>query len=144
MAERCFISKSEEETERIARSLSSYLRRGDLLALYGEMGAGKTAFVRGLVSGLAPECVRLVHSPTFAIVNEYAGSEYSVYHFDFYRLRDEDDLYSVAFYDYLDRGGIIVTEWSELFADLLPPSGKRVRIEKTGEEERRIYADFGD
>lgn len=144
MISESYISNSEAETEEIARSLSSRLKKGDLLALYGEMGAGKTAFVRGLVSGLLPECVRLVHSPTFAIVNEYAGKEYSVYHFDFYRLSDEDDLYSVAFYDYLDRNGIIVTEWSELFERLLPPSSKSVHIEKTGEGERRIYVDFGD
>ena len=144
MAQQSFISKSEAETEEIARTLSAQLKKGDLLALYGDMGAGKTAFVRGLISGLLPECVRLVHSPTFAIVNEYAGKDYSVYHFDFYRLKDEDDLYSIAFYDYLDRGGIIVTEWSELFEDILPPSSKSVRIEKIGEGERCIYADFGD
>lgn len=144
MISESYVSNSEAETEEIARKLSSRLKKGDLLALYGEMGAGKTAFVRGLVSGLLPECVRLVHSPTFAIVNEYAGKEYSVYHFDFYRLKDEDDLYSVAFYDYLDRNGIIVTEWSELFERLLPPSSKSVRIEKTGEGERCIYVDFGD
>lgn len=144
LAQEVYVSHGESETEDIARSLSARLKKGDLLALYGEMGAGKTAFVRGLVSGLLPECVRLVHSPTFAIVNEYAGKDYSVYHFDFYRLKDEDDLYSVAFYDYLDRNGIIVTEWSELFEQVLPPSSKSVRIEKTGEGERRIYVDFGD
>ncbi len=144
MTEKKYISKSTAETEAIARELSASLKPGDVLALYGDMGAGKTAFVRGLVAGLLPDCVRLVHSPTFAIVNEYAGSDYSIYHFDFYRLRDEDDLYSIAFFDYLDRGGIIVTEWSELFEDILPPSGKKVRIEKTGEEERCIYADFGN
>ncbi len=144
MAEKIYISHSAAETEEIAKALAKNLCAGDVLALYGDMGAGKTAFVRGLVSHLLPECVRLVHSPTFAIVNEYAGRDYSVYHFDFYRLKDEDDLYSIAFFDYLDRGGIIVTEWSELFEDILPPSGKKVRIEKTGEEERTIYADFGD
>lgn len=144
MATQRFVTKSEAETEAVARQLATSLEKGDLLALYGDMGAGKTAFVRGLVSGILPECVRLVHSPTFAIVNEYAGKELSVYHFDFYRLKDEDDLYSIAFYDYLERGGIIVTEWSELFSDILPPSSKSVRIEKLGEEERCIYADFGD
>lgn len=144
LAEQIFDTNNAAETEEIARRLSASLSPGDVLALYGDIGAGKTAFVRGLVSGLLPECVRLVHSPTFAIVNEYAGKDYSIYHFDFYRLKDEDDLYSIAFFDYLDRGGIIVTEWSELFEDVLPPSGKKVRIEKTGEEGRRIYADFGD
>lgn len=144
MAVKEYITHSTAETEALAKTLSAFLAPGDVLALHGDMGAGKTAFVRGLVSGLLPQCVRLVHSPTFAIVNEYAGTDYSVYHFDFYRLKDEDDLYSIAFYDYLDRGGIIVTEWSELFADLLPSDGKTVRIEKTGEEERRIYVDFGN
>ncbi|MBQ4648960.1 MAG: tRNA (adenosine(37)-N6)-threonylcarbamoyltransferase complex ATPase subunit type 1 TsaE [Clostridia bacterium] len=142
MAEKCYYSKSEKETEDIAFSLAEGLSSGDTLALYGEMGAGKTAFVRGLVKKLLPQCTRLVHSPTFAIVNEYRGEEYSVYHFDFYRIKDEEDLYSVAFYDYFDRGGIIITEWSELFDDLLPQNKKTVRIEKDGEEGRRIYADF--
>ena len=142
MAEKCYYSKSEKETEDIAFSLAEGLSAGDTLALYGEMGAGKTAFVRGLVKKLLPQCTRLVHSPTFAIVNEYRGEEYSVYHFDFYRIKDEEDLYSVAFYDYFDRGGIIITEWSELFDDLLPQNKKTVRIEKDGEEGRRIYADF--
>ena len=100
--------------------------------------------MRGLVKQLLPNCVRLVHSPTFAIVNEYRGDEYSIYHFDFYRIKDEEDLYSVAFYDYFDRGGIIVTEWSELFDDLLPENRKKVRIVKDGENGRHIYADFGD
>ncbi len=144
MAEKSYYSQNEAETEAIAFELAKSLKAGDTLALYGQMGAGKTAFVRGLVKQLLPDCVRLVHSPTFAIVNEYRGKEYSVYHFDFYRIKDEEDLYSVAFYDYFDRGGIIVTEWSELFDDLLPPDRKKVRIEKDGENGRRIYADFGN
>lgn len=139
-----FYSHGEAETEEIATALAAHLKAGDTLALYGEMGAGKTAFVRGLVKGLLPECIRLVHSPTFAIVNEYKGKELCMYHFDFYRIKDEEDLYSVAFYDYFDKGGIIVTEWSELFDDLLPEGKKTVRIEKDGEKGRRIYADFGD
>lgn len=142
MAENVFYSRSEAETEEIALGLSKMLKAGDTLALYGEMGAGKTAFVRGLVKGLLPECIRLVHSPTFAIVNEYRGNSLCMYHFDFYRIKDEEDLYSVAFYDYFDKGGIIVTEWSELFDDLLPSDKKTVRIEKDGENGRRIYADF--
>lgn len=144
MAELSYYSNNEGETEEIACNLSAHLKAGDTLALYGEMGAGKTAFVRGLVKGLLPECVRLVHSPTFAIVNEYRGKELGMYHFDFYRIKDEEDLYSVAFYDYFDKGGIIVTEWSQLFDHLLPENKKTVRIEKDGETGRRIYADFGD
>lgn len=141
---RVFESHSEEETEDIARALSAEIADGDKVALCGGLGAGKTVFARGLVSGLAPECVRLVHSPSFALVNEYAGDAHRIYHFDFYRLNDADDLYSIGFFDYLDGGNIIVAEWSEPFAALLPPFEKRVRIEKSGEGERRIYADFGD
>ncbi len=143
MAEKVLYSAGEAETEQIAYELAAQLKAGDTLALYGEMGAGKTAFVRGLVKRLLPNCVRLVHSPTFAIVNEYRGDGLGIYHFDFYRIKDEDDLYSVAFYDYFDKGGIIVTEWSELFDYLLPEDKKTVRIEKDGEKGRRIYADFG-
>lgn len=139
-----YISHSLADTESIAQSLAKHLENGDTLALYGDMGAGKTAFVRGLIKHLIPECLRLVHSPTFALVNEYKGESRTVYHFDFYRLKDDDDLYSIAFFDYFDRGGIIVTEWSELFDDLLPKDKKTVRIEKLNESERRIYADFGD
>lgn len=144
MAEQVFVTESAEETAAVAATLAKKLNKGDTLALYGEMGAGKTAFVRGLVQELIPDKIRLVHSPTFAIVNEYAGEDYSIYHFDFYRIKDEDDLYSVAFFDYYDKNGIIITEWSELFDDLLPENKKIVRIEKIGENGRRIHADFGD
>ncbi len=144
MAEKLFVSASAEETEQIAATLAKQLNKGDTLALYGEMGAGKTNFVRGLVRELLPEKLRLVHSPTFAIVNEYQGGDYSIYHFDFYRIKDEEDLYSVAFFEYFDKNGIIITEWSELFDDLLPENKKTVRIEKTSENGRNIYVDFGD
>ena len=144
MAEKLYVSESAEETERIAATLAKQLKKVDTLALYGEMGAGKTNFVRGLVCELMPENLRLVHSPTFAIVNEYRGAEYSIFHFDFYRIKDEEDLYSVAFFEYFDKNGIIITEWSELFDDLLPKNKKTVRIEKTTENGRNIYADFGD
>ncbi|MBR5745669.1 MAG: tRNA (adenosine(37)-N6)-threonylcarbamoyltransferase complex ATPase subunit type 1 TsaE, partial [Clostridia bacterium] len=81
-----YISKSIKDTEEIAAEVAKGLEKGGFLALYGEMGAGKTAFVRGLVKALCPECLPLVHSPTFAIVNEYAGENITVYHFDLYRL----------------------------------------------------------
>jgi len=100
--------------------------------------------VRGLIRRLMPECLPLVHSPTFAIVNEYQGEKLEIFHFDFYRLKDEDDLLSIGFYDYFDRNGIIITEWSELFEKAFPDNKKTVRIEIDGEEGRRIYADFGD
>lgn len=133
-----FTSKSISETEAIAEIIAKRLNKGDFLALYGGMGAGKTAFVRGLVKTLCPECLELVHSPTFAIVNEYRGNNIDIFHFDLYRLTDEDDLYSTGFYDYIEQGGITVTEWSELFEDAIPENALKLKIENVGENERRF------
>ena len=133
-----YISESISDTEKIAAEIAEKLKGGGFLALYGEMGAGKTAFVRGLVKALCPECLPLVHSPTFAIVNEYIGRNVRIYHFDHYRLRDEDDLLSTGFYDYIEGGGITVTEWSENFETAIPPEAIKLKIERTGENERRF------
>ena len=133
-----FISHSLNDTEEIAAYVANKLVPGGFLALYGGMGAGKTAFVRGLVKAICPECLSLVHSPTFAIVNEYAGEKVTVYHFDLYRLNNGDDLISTGFYDYLDENAVIVTEWSELFEQDIPDHAIRLRIEITGENTRRI------
>lgn len=94
--QKLYLSASPAETERIAAEIAADVKRGDYIALFGEMGAGKTAFTRGLVGALVPECLPLVHSPTFAIVNEYRGADNTVYHFDLYRIQDEDDLYSTV------------------------------------------------
>ena len=133
-----FVSHSVEETEQIAAEIASKLGKGSVLALYGEMGAGKTAFVRGLVKALCPECLPLVHSPTFAIVNEYAGKEVTVYHFDLYRITDEDDLYSTGYFEWLGGDGIVVTEWSELIESAIPETALRLKIEKGNDTERRF------
>ncbi len=133
-----FTSNSLAETEEIASEIAKRLKNGGFLALYGGMGAGKTAFVRGLVKKLAPECLDLVHSPTFAIVNEYRGNKIDIFHFDLYRLTDEDDLYSTGFYDYVEQGGITITEWTELFEDAIPEDAIRLKIEATGESARRF------
>ena len=126
-----YISNSVAETEAIAANIAKKLNKGGFLALYGGMGAGKTTFVRGIVKALCPECLPLVHSPTFAIVNEYIGEKIQIFHFDLYRLKDSDDLISTGFYDYLDRGGIIITEWSELFDDDIPADAYKLKIEIT-------------
>lgn len=133
-----FYSKNISDTDAVAAEIASLLKKGDVLALYGEMGAGKTAFVRGLVKALCPECLPLVHSPTFAIVNEYEGEQITVYHYDLYRIADEDDLYSTGYFDRLGGEGIVVTEWSELIDAAIPPDAYRLRIEKAGETERKF------
>lgn len=133
-----FVSRSVAETEAVAGEVAKELHPGGVLALYGDLGAGKTAFVRGLVRALCPECLPLVHSPTFAIVNEYRGEQVTVYHFDLYRLRDEDDLYSTGFYECLGGEGIVVTEWSENFPEVFPEGTLRLKLEALENGERRL------
>ena len=133
-----FISNNLKETEAVASEIAKRLKNGGFLALYGGMGAGKTAFVRGLIKELCPECLDLVHSPTFAIVNEYRGQNINVFHFDLYRLTDEDDLYSTGFYDYIEQGGLTITEWTELFEDSIPENAIKLKIEPIGETSRRF------
>ena len=123
---------SPEETESIGSALAeAMLSTASLppfVALYGDLGVGKTAFVRGFTSKIAP--LSRVKSPTFALVNEYKGERLSVFHFDMYRIEDEDELYSIGFFDYADRRGICLVEWSENIEGSLPDSYLRVEIVK--------------
>ena len=125
-------TQSAEETEALGASLAKRMtENGDLppfLALYGDLGVGKTAFVRGFASVITPESI--VRSPTFALVNEYRAKPLSLFHFDMYRIESEDDLYSIGFYDYLERRGICLVEWSEKIPYALPEEYLRVTIEK--------------
>ena len=120
------------ETESLGAALAKEICADPALprfvALYGDLGVGKTAFIRGFASVVAPESQ--VRSPTFALVNEYRAKPLSLFHFDMYRIEDEDDLYSIGFYDYLDRRGICLVEWSERIPYALPEDYIRVKIEK--------------
>lgn len=129
-AERIYFSGSCEETEQIAASFAKELKSGDFIAFFGDLGAGKTAFVRGMASYLCPGC--RVQSPTFAIVNEYDGPDVRlpVFHFDLYRITDDDSLYSTGFYDYFDRRGVIAAEWCENIPFALPETRYEVVFEK--------------
>ena len=138
MTEKTYISHSVEETEKIAASICPELKNRRFLCFFGSLGAGKTAFTRGIVKELAPECLGLVHSPTFAIVNEYLGKDAQIFHFDLYRIKDEDDLYSTGFYDYLDAGAVLVVEWSENIEGALPPDAVRLHISAPDEHTRVI------
>lgn len=136
------ISHSTQDTESMAAQYAAHLHAGDVIALYGGLGVGKTAFVRGLAAGLHSSSD--VSSPTFALVHEYDGS-IPIYHFDMYRVHDPDDLYSTGYFDYLDSGGILVIEWSENIEDDLPHDARRIRIERTDREnERRLTTDDED
>ncbi len=129
-----FLSKSVEETERFAENFSKHLTGNEIIAMYGGLGAGKTAFTRGLAKGLEVE--DSVSSPTFAIVNEYSGV-YPLYHFDMYRIENWNDLESIGFFDYIDNG-IVVIEWSENIEGALPSDVIKVYIDKTDNENERI------
>ncbi|MDR0819276.1 MAG: tRNA (adenosine(37)-N6)-threonylcarbamoyltransferase complex ATPase subunit type 1 TsaE [Oscillospiraceae bacterium] len=112
------ISRSELDTETIGRNFAPELKSGSVIALSGELGAGKTAFTRGLAEGLGYS--GYVSSPTFTIVNEYLGGRLPIFHFDLYRLSGSDEVWDIGWDDYLDRGGICVVEWSERASDLFP------------------------
>ncbi len=128
-------STSEAETEAAGAELAKTLPDGAVVALYGDLGAGKTAFVRGMARGLGIDA--RVSSPTFTIVNEYLGAR-ELYHFDMYRLASSEELFGIGWEDYLSRGGVCAVEWSENVPDAFEGDEITVRIEKTGDSERLI------
>ena len=130
-----FITNSPAETKKIAYDLAQTLNGGEVIAFYGDLGMGKTCFTTGLAEGLG--FTGDVSSPTFAIINEYLGGRLNLYHFDMYRISGWDDLYSTGFYDYIDEG-IILAEWSENIPFAIPREHISVKIEKDGEDKRRI------
>lgn len=136
MEEKIYKSECVEDTEKIAAEFAKSLNKGDFIAYFGDLGSGKTAFTRGVASYLCPKS--RVSSPTFAIVNEYLGGKIDMFHFDMYRILDDDNLFSTGFYDYFDRDGVILTEWSENIPFALPDERYDVIFEKTGDESRII------
>ena len=133
-------TNSPEETEAIGQWLAAQLRPGTVIAFLGDLGAGKTAFTRGLARGLGSS--DRVTSPTYTIVNEYLGGKMPLFHFDMYRLGSSDELFDIGWEDYLDRGGICAVEWSENVSDAMV-GALTVRIEKTGENTRTITMEGG-
>ncbi len=130
------ITKSAEETESVGASFAKTLTPGDFVAMFGDLGAGKTAFVRGAMKTLADSA--RVQSPTYTIVNEYPA-KIPVYHFDMYRIDDEDSLYSIGYYDYLESGGICFAEWCEKIEPYLPENYYTVTIRKCADDpDKRI------
>ena len=136
-----FITNAPRETEELAKKLAGILKPGTVIAYRGDLGAGKTAFTRGLARGLGISDP--VTSPTYTIVNEYLGGTMPLFHFDMYRLASSDDLFDIGWEDYLERGGICAVEWSENVADAMEDA-LFITIEKTGEESRRITIEGGD
>ena len=130
-----YITENERETEELGSRFAAALPDGTVVAMYGDLGAGKTAFVRGMARGMGLDC--RVSSPTFTIVNEYLG-ERELIHFDMYRLSGADELFDIGWEDYLSREGVCAVEWSENVPEAFDGSEIRVTIEKTDENGRKI------
>ena len=131
-----FITNGPEETEALGARLARALGPGAVVAFTGDLGAGKTAFTRGLARGLGiPDRVT---SPTFTIVNEYEGGRLPLFHFDLYRLGCADELFDIGWEDYLARGGVCAVEWSERMEELLEPGTIRVDLRRGEDEDRRV------
>ena len=136
-----YITHSPEETEEIGAALAQKLNAGTVIAYRGDLGAGKTAFTRGLARGLGYR--ESVTSPTYTIVNEYLGGRLPLFHFDMYRLGSADDLWDIGWEDYLDRGGVCAVEWSENVQEAME-GAISVSIAKLDENTRRVTIEGGD
>ena len=136
-----YFTNGPEETEALAEAFASKLRPGQILAYEGDLGAGKTAFTRGLARGLG--ITEPVTSPTYTIVNEYLGGRLPLFHFDMYRLASDDDLWDIGWEDYLERGGVCAVEWSENVPEAMA-GALTVNIEKLGDTDRKITVEGGD
>lgn len=137
-----YVSYSPEDTENIAQEFAQTLSGGEVIAFKGLLGMGKTCFTRGLAKGLG--FIGEVNSPTFALVNEYRGGKFDLFHFDMYRVSSWEDLYSTGYFDYLDEGGIMAVEWSENIASALDSKTIFVEIIRISDNERKIIIDWGD
>ena len=131
-----YISNSAQETEALGERLAARLRPGDVIAYTGDLGAGKTAFTRGLARGLG--VADRVTSPTFTIVNEYEGGRLPLFHFDLYRMDSPEELFDIGWEDYLARGGVCAVEWSENVAEALEADCLRVDIRRGERDNQRI------
>ena len=135
------VTQSAEETEAFAFKIGCKLQKGAVIAFFGGLGMGKTAFTRGLAKGLGVS--DYVSSPTFALVNEYKG-RIKLYHFDMYRVESWDDLYSTGFFDYIEEGAVLSCEWSENIENALPDDVIKITINRTGDNSREIIISKGD
>ena len=123
-----FESHSREETIKFAADMAAKAEPGEVFTLTGDLGVGKTVFAKGFAKGLG--VTEPVTSPTFTIVQEYLSGRLPFYHFDVYRIGDPDEMEETGFYDYLDRGGVVLIEWAELIEDILPSPRTAIKLEK--------------
>lgn len=128
-----FITNSEKETFEVARSFAGKIKGNAVICLNGELGAGKTVFVKGFCDYFN---IKEISSPTFTLVNEYSGDR-TIFHFDVYRLSDEDEFYAIGGEEYFEKG-ICIIEWSSVINDAIPKEAIDIKIEKLGDEKRKI------
>jgi tRNA threonylcarbamoyladenosine biosynthesis protein TsaE len=131
-----FISKSAEETFAAGRARAQGLGPGQIVALHGDLGAGKTQFVKGLVAGLGSNAA--VTSPTFTLIHEYSGGRLPVYHFDFYRLENRAAALRLGLEEYFSGDGVSVVEWADRFPDLVPPEAQWIRFTMKSDQVRLL------
>ena len=136
-----YVTHGPDATEALGRDLAFRLKPGDVIAFFGDLGAGKTAFTRGLARGLGIE--EPVTSPTYTIVNEYLSGRMPLFHFDMYRLGSSEELFDIGWEDYLARGGVCAVEWSENVEDALEHA-IRVSIRRLGDRDREILIEGGE
>ena len=136
-----WITNSPEETERVGEALAKVLTPGSVIAYRGDLGAGKTAFTRGLARGLGVK--EIVTSPTYTIVNEYLGGRLPLFHFDMYRLGSEEELFDIGWEDYLERGGVCAVEWSENVWEAME-NPIVITISRLSENSRKIEIEGGE
>lgn len=137
-----YYSKCVADTVALGEKLGNAVKKGSVIAYFGPMGMGKTAFTHGLAKGLGID-EKLVSSPTFALVHEYKGQNNKLYHFDMYRISSWYDLYSTGFFDYLDAGEILAVEWSENIENALPDDSIKVSFSIGDNENERIIEIIG-
>ncbi|MEM9017286.1 MAG: tRNA (adenosine(37)-N6)-threonylcarbamoyltransferase complex ATPase subunit type 1 TsaE [Verrucomicrobiota bacterium] len=137
MPDLSFETRNEEETLAAGRSFATELAAGDVVALTGDLGAGKTHFSKGVVAGLGSS--DLVTSPTFSLVNEYRSGRLPVFHFDFYRIEAIEELIDLGWDDYLEREGVVLVEWPDRFPELLPPTARELRFKLRSDDSRLIF-----
>ena len=136
-----YVTHEPEETEALGEKLAQHLRPGDVIAFYGDLGAGKTAFTRGLARGLG--VAEPVTSPTYTIVNEYLSGRLPLFHFDMYRLGSVEELFDIGWEDYLERGGVCAVEWSENVEEALA-GAITVTIRRLDDSQREIILEGGN
>jgi tRNA threonylcarbamoyladenosine biosynthesis protein TsaE len=132
-----FHTKSSDETIALGKKIGTALKLGDILGFYGELGSGKTTMIKGIAIGLGVKEKDLVKSPSFVMILEYKGN-YNVYHIDLYRIKDDEELSSIGFDDYLYGDGVCLIEWAEKAGNELPENTIKVELEVTNPDQRKV------